>query len=62
MALTYDAIQVFAETTKKLVYNPQPLNCSEYSDHVQPDGSTFKNYMRSVYNFLQLLYKSQLSN
>ncbi|CAD6992159.1 unnamed protein product [Ceratitis capitata] len=48
MALTYDAIQVFAETTKKLVYNPQPLNCSEYSDHVQPDGSTFKNYMRSI--------------
>ncbi|XP_067619829.1 glutamate receptor ionotropic, kainate 2-like isoform X8 [Eurosta solidaginis] len=47
MALTYDAVQVFAETTKNLVYRPQPLNCSDQSDQVQPDGSTFRNYMRS---------------
>ncbi|XP_067619826.1 glutamate receptor ionotropic, kainate 2-like isoform X5 [Eurosta solidaginis] len=48
MALTYDAVQVFAETTKNLVYRPQPLNCSDQSDQVQPDGSTFRNYMRSI--------------
>ncbi|XP_037930039.1 glutamate receptor ionotropic, kainate 2-like, partial [Teleopsis dalmanni] len=48
MALTYDAIQVFAETTKHLIYNPQPLNCSDTNDNVQNDGSTFGNYMKSL--------------
>ncbi|XP_036341412.1 glutamate receptor ionotropic, kainate 2-like [Rhagoletis pomonella] len=48
MALTYDAVQVFAETTRSLIYRPQPLNCSDSSDLVQPDGSTFRNYMRSI--------------
>lgn len=49
MALTYDAVQVFAASTKNLVYRPQALNCSEQSNQVQTDGSTFKNYMRSVF-------------
>lgn len=49
MALTYDAVQVFAAITKKLIYRPQALNCSEESNQVQTDGSTFKNYMRSVF-------------
>lgn len=48
MALTYDAVRVIAETTKHLPYQPQMLNCSERHDNVQPDGSTFRNYMRSV--------------
>lgn len=48
MALTYDAVRVIAETTNFLPYQPQQLNCSERHDNVQPDGSTFKNYMRSV--------------
>lgn len=48
MALTYDAVRVIAETTNFLPYQPQQLNCSEHHDNVQPDGSTFKNYMRSV--------------
>ncbi|KRF99742.1 uncharacterized protein Dwil_GK22709 [Drosophila willistoni] len=48
MALTYDAIRVIAETTKHLPYQPQMLNCSERHDNVQPDGSTFRNYMRSL--------------
>ncbi|XP_018784659.1 PREDICTED: glutamate receptor ionotropic, kainate 2 isoform X2 [Bactrocera latifrons] len=48
MAITYDAVQVFAESTKNLVYRPQALNCSEQSNQVQADGSTFKNYMRSI--------------
>ncbi|XP_053947507.1 glutamate receptor ionotropic, kainate 2-like [Anastrepha ludens] len=48
MAMTYDAVQVFAETTKNLVYRPQPLNCSDRSNEVQRDGSTFRNYMRSI--------------
>ncbi|TDG50484.1 hypothetical protein AWZ03_003073 [Drosophila navojoa] len=48
MALTYDAVRVIAETTNFLPYQPQQLNCSERHDNVQPDGSTFKNYMRSL--------------
>ncbi|XP_011185912.1 glutamate receptor ionotropic, kainate 2 isoform X1 [Zeugodacus cucurbitae] len=48
MALTYDAVQVFAATTKKIMYRPQALNCSDQSSQVQTDGSTFKNYMRST--------------
>ncbi|KAM7360463.1 glutamate receptor IID [Cochliomyia hominivorax] len=48
MALIYDAVIAFAETTKHIHYMPQPLNCSSYSDNVQEDGSTFKNYMRSL--------------
>ncbi|BFF90810.1 glutamate receptor ionotropic kainate 2 [Drosophila madeirensis] len=48
MALTYDAVRVIAETTKHLPYQPQILNCSERHDNVQPDGSTFRNYMRSL--------------
>ncbi|XP_017001091.1 glutamate receptor ionotropic, kainate 2 [Drosophila takahashii] len=48
MALTYDAVRVIAETTKHLPYQPQMLNCSERHDNVQPDGSTFRNYMRSL--------------
>lgn len=48
MALIYDAVIAFAETTKHIHYMPQALNCSSFSDNVQEDGSTFKNYMRSV--------------
>ncbi|KAH8384049.1 hypothetical protein KR009_011866 [Drosophila setifemur] len=48
MALTYDAVRVIAETTKHLPYQPQMLNCSERHDNVQRDGSTFRNYMRSL--------------
>lgn len=48
MALTYDAVRVIAETTNHLPYQPQQLNCSERHDNVQPDGSTFRNYMRTV--------------
>nr|XP_017102043.2 glutamate receptor ionotropic, kainate 2 [Drosophila bipectinata] len=47
MALTYDAVRVIAETTKNLPYEPQMLNCSDRHDNVQPDGSTFRNFMRS---------------
>ncbi|KAH8409836.1 hypothetical protein KR222_009343, partial [Zaprionus bogoriensis] len=48
MALTYDAVRVFAETTNLLPYQPQQLNCSLSHDNVQPDGSTFRNYMRTL--------------
>ncbi|XP_043065157.1 uncharacterized protein LOC108093341 [Drosophila ficusphila] len=48
MALTYDAVRVIAETTKRMPYQPQSLNCSERHDNVQPDGSSFRNYMRSL--------------
>jgi len=48
MALTYDAVRVIAETTNNMPYQPQQLNCSERHDNVQPDGSTFRNYMRTV--------------
>lgn len=48
MALTYDAIQLFAETTKHIPIKPTALNCTDRSDSVRDDGSTFKNYMRSV--------------
>lgn len=53
MALTYDAVRVIAETTKNLPYEPQMLNCSERHDNVQPDGSTFRNYMRSVSYYMR---------
>uniref|UniRef100_A0A1A9VGY6 Ionotropic glutamate receptor C-terminal domain-containing protein n=1 Tax=Glossina austeni TaxID=7395 RepID=A0A1A9VGY6_GLOAU len=48
MALTYDAVIAFAETTKHLQYTPHALNCSDFSIDVLEDGTTFKNYMRSV--------------
>ncbi|XP_034489043.1 glutamate receptor ionotropic, kainate 2, partial [Drosophila innubila] len=48
MALTYDAVRVIAETTNNLPYQPQQLNCSERHDNVQRDGSTFRNYMRTM--------------
>ncbi|KAH8278398.1 hypothetical protein KR018_002389 [Drosophila ironensis] len=48
MALTYDAVRVIGETTKHLPYQPEMLNCSERHDNVQRDGSTFRNYMRSL--------------
>lgn len=48
MALLYDAVIAFAETTKNMQYIPQPLDCKLEADNVQEDGSTFKNYMRSV--------------
>lgn len=48
MALIYDAVIAFAEATKYIQYMPQALNCSSLADNVQTDGSTFKNYMRSV--------------
>ncbi|KAH8310302.1 hypothetical protein KR044_000643, partial [Drosophila immigrans] len=48
MALAYDAVRVIAETTNKLPYQPQQLNCTERHDVVQQDGSTFRNYMRTM--------------
>ncbi|XP_017845731.1 glutamate receptor ionotropic, kainate 2 isoform X1 [Drosophila busckii] len=48
MALTYDAVRVIAEASKLVPYQPAQLNCSERHDNVQPDGSTFRNYMRSL--------------
>ncbi|XP_060649069.1 glutamate receptor ionotropic, kainate 2 [Drosophila nasuta] len=48
MALTYDAVRVIAETTNNMPYQPQQLNCSERHDVVQQDGSTFRNYMRTL--------------
>lgn len=48
MALTYDAIQLFAATTKEIPIRPIPLNCTDRSDSVKDDGTTFKNYMRTV--------------
>lgn len=48
MALTYDAVVAFAETTKHLQYTPHALNCSDFSIDALEDGTTFKNYMRSV--------------
>ncbi|XP_073816653.1 glutamate receptor ionotropic, kainate 2-like [Musca autumnalis] len=48
MALTYDAIQLFAETTKYIPLNPEPIKCTEHGDSVATDGSTFKNFMRSM--------------
>uniref|UniRef100_A0A1I8NN53 Glutamate receptor ionotropic, kainate 2 n=1 Tax=Stomoxys calcitrans TaxID=35570 RepID=A0A1I8NN53_STOCA len=48
MALLYDAVIAFAETTKHIQYMPQPLDCKLDADNVQEDGSTFKNYMRSL--------------
>ncbi|XP_018784604.1 PREDICTED: glutamate receptor ionotropic, kainate 2 isoform X4 [Bactrocera latifrons] len=47
MALTYDAVQLFAETTKHLTVRNVPLNCSDRSESVLDDGSSFKNYMRT---------------
>lgn len=48
MALTYDALQLIAETTKHISLKAEPLNCTDRSDGVTEDGSTFKNYVRSV--------------
>ncbi|XP_018784602.1 PREDICTED: glutamate receptor ionotropic, kainate 2 isoform X2 [Bactrocera latifrons] len=48
MALTYDAVQLFAETTKHLTVRNVPLNCSDRSESVLDDGSSFKNYMRTL--------------
>ncbi|KAL9893324.1 glutamate receptor ionotropic, kainate 2-like isoform 1-T1 [Glossina fuscipes fuscipes] len=48
MALIYDAVVAFAETTKYLHYAPHALNCSDFSIDVLEDGTTFKNYMRSI--------------
>ncbi|XP_054091991.1 glutamate receptor ionotropic, kainate 2 isoform X3 [Zeugodacus cucurbitae] len=48
MALTYDSVQLFAETTKHLRVRNVPLNCSDRSESVLDDGSTFKNYMRTL--------------
>lgn len=66
MALTYDSVQLFAETTKHLTVRNVPLNCSDRSESVLDDGSTFKNYMRTVfarnvYLFLYLLGTSTLT-
>ncbi|XP_037891865.1 glutamate receptor ionotropic, kainate 2-like isoform X1 [Glossina fuscipes] len=48
MALTYDAVQLIAETTKHISLKAEPLNCTDRSDGVTEDGSTFKNYVRSL--------------
>ncbi|XP_067619820.1 glutamate receptor ionotropic, kainate 2-like isoform X2 [Eurosta solidaginis] len=48
MALTFDSVQLFAETTKHLAVQTLPLNCSDRSESVLDDGSTFKNYMRTL--------------
>ncbi|XP_036341414.1 glutamate receptor ionotropic, kainate 2 [Rhagoletis pomonella] len=48
MALIYDSVQLFAETTKYLTVQTVPLNCSDRSESVLDDGSTFKNYMRTL--------------
>ncbi|XP_017471392.1 PREDICTED: glutamate receptor ionotropic, kainate 2 [Rhagoletis zephyria] len=48
MALIYDSVQLFAETTKYLTVQTAPLNCSDRSESVLDDGSTFKNYMRTL--------------
>ncbi|KAH8381769.1 hypothetical protein KR009_000049 [Drosophila setifemur] len=48
MALTYDAVQLFAETLKNLPFKPVSQNCSMRSEHVRDDGSSFKNYMRTL--------------
>lgn len=51
MALTYDAIQLFSETSKLIPIKTIPLNCTDRTNNAQDDGSTFKNYMRSVKDF-----------
>ncbi|KAL9893323.1 glutamate receptor ionotropic, kainate 2-like isoform 2-T2 [Glossina fuscipes fuscipes] len=48
MALTYDAVQLIVETTKHISLKAEPLNCTDRSDGVTEDGSTFKNYVRSL--------------
>jgi len=48
MALTYDAVQLFAQTLKNLPFKPVPQNCSQRTESVRDDGSSFKNYMRTV--------------
>lgn len=48
MALTYDAVQLFAETLKNLPFKPISQNCSQRTESVRDDGSSFKNYMRTV--------------
>lgn len=52
MALSYDSVQLFAETTKYLPVRNAPLNCSDRSESVLDHGSTFKNYMRTVFGIL----------
>ncbi|CAD6992161.1 glutamate receptor ionotropic, kainate 2 isoform X2 [Ceratitis capitata] len=49
MALSYDSVQLFAETTKYLPVRNAPLNCSDRSESVLDHGSTFKNYMRTLH-------------
>ncbi|KAH8409835.1 hypothetical protein KR222_009321, partial [Zaprionus bogoriensis] len=48
MALTYDAVQLFAETLKNLPFKPVSQNCSQRTESVRDDGSSFKNYMRTL--------------
>lgn len=48
MALTYDAVQLFAETLKNLPFKPISQNCSQRTESVRDDGSSFKNYMRTL--------------
>ncbi|EDW67686.1 uncharacterized protein Dvir_GJ24289 [Drosophila virilis] len=48
MALTYDAVQLFAETLKNLPVKPVSQNCSQRTESVRDDGSSFKNYMRTL--------------
>lgn len=48
MALTFDAVQLFAETLKNLPFKPVSQNCSQRTESVRDDGSSFKNYMRTV--------------
>ncbi|XP_017844827.1 glutamate receptor ionotropic, kainate 2 [Drosophila busckii] len=48
MALTFDAVQLFAETLKNLPFSPMPQNCSQRTESVRDDGSSFKNYMRTL--------------
>ncbi|XP_053947504.1 glutamate receptor ionotropic, kainate 2 isoform X2 [Anastrepha ludens] len=48
MALVYDSVQLFAETTKYLTVQTVAMNCSDRSESVLDDGSTFKNYMRTL--------------
>ncbi|XP_055849584.1 glutamate receptor ionotropic, kainate 2-like isoform X2 [Episyrphus balteatus] len=43
MALLYDAVQLYAETTKTISFRTIPLNCSDAS--VWDKGETFGNYM-----------------
>ncbi|XP_037952782.1 glutamate receptor ionotropic, kainate 2-like [Teleopsis dalmanni] len=48
MALTFDAVQLFAETLKHHSLRAIGVSCSKNNDNVLEDGSSFRNYMRSM--------------